>query len=452
MKALNLLYVHTEKIGYGSLGVNLAREIERQGVTVWDDLPGNPTPRSDLEMEHLSNVRGLSSGIAKTAAWVSTPTHALGWWKGQSPVIFTMWESMTLPESFRETLHEFDTVIVPSQQNLELFAQYHSNVQLCLLGVDPHVWHYKARRPPGVFFDYLIAGSGPRKGTDLAYAAFCRLYGKEHSWPRGGPIPRLVMKTPRGEDFYHERIQIIGGRISKEAEVSLYESAHCYVQPSRGEGFGLMPLQAIAQGLPTVLSNAHGHASYAHLGLGVSCTPSKAAYFIYGDAGEWWEPSLDELCDRMKWVYENWEQATFDAYHNAMNVVSQKFTWDQCAKRFLGIIGDGHLGVLKNPDGFYEPTLQRFEIVTNRDWHCDVAGASYQFIKGKSYYDVADVKRILFESGLLDPVCLNYDGNGLLPDQMERLGKYTATHEHCQLCGQELGSKQTLTEKILAEA
>ena len=62
-------------------------------------------------------------------------------------------------------------------------------------------------------------------------------------------------------------------------ELDLYRSCHAYLQPSRGEGFGLQPLQALALGRPTILTNAHGHASFAHLGIPLDSTMQKAAYF-----------------------------------------------------------------------------------------------------------------------------------------------------------------------------
>lgn len=422
------------------------------GIEVYDSLPGPAEPLA----EHLRH--GGNAGVSKTAAWISVPTHAQGWWKGQRPVIFTMWEAMTLPPSFRETLHEFDLVIVPSKQNVELFSQYHGNVQYCPLGIDPVVWHYRERRPPGAFFDFLISGSGPRKGVDLAHRAFRKLWGTHGSWPKDGPAPRLIMKNIRGEDYYGDRVELVTGRISPEAEVALYESAHCYVQPSRGEGFGLQPLQAIAQGLPTILTNAHGHEAFAGLGLPVSASPAKAAYFIYGDAGEWWEPNFDELCDQMKYVYENWEKCADQAYHSAMNVVAQKFTWKDTAHRFIDLVGGGNLGDL-NVKGaaWHKPELQRFRVITNRDWHCDIAGASYQFRKGQEYWEVADIKRILFEGGVLDPACLGIIGPngetdmdmGLLPGQVERIPEYSARHSRCMTCGQRLNQEQEEEPSLL---
>ncbi len=135
------------------------------------------------------------------------------------------------------------------------------------------------------------------------------------------------------------RIMQMNGKLPPEEEIALYEMAHCYLQPSRGEGFGLQPLQAIAQGIPTILTDAHGHASFSHLGWGIGSKPVKAAYFIYGDAGEWWEPDLDDLCDRMRWMYDNWTEATITAAY-ASDVVAEQFTWKHTAEKFIGMFDD----------------------------------------------------------------------------------------------------------------
>ena len=76
---ISLLYVHSDSIGYGRYGSYLAREIAKQDITVYDHLPG-----LDAEQEkataHLNT--GHRKGVAKVVAWISTPTHATGWYEG----------------------------------------------------------------------------------------------------------------------------------------------------------------------------------------------------------------------------------------------------------------------------------------------------------------------------------------------------------------------------------
>ena len=448
---VNLYYVHTNQLGYGRMGVNIAREVEAMGIEVFDDMP---LPDGLIGNRKYEGDR--KTGLAETVCWMSVPSHAKGWWEGQRAVCFTMWESTYLPPSFRESMHEFDQIIVPSLQNVELFSDYHPNVAYVPLGIDPEVWKFTPRKPPQMFFDFLIGGSGERKGTMLAYDAFLKVFGNEGSWPRDSLIPRLIMKSPGGrEEVDHPRVMMIAGRLSAEDEVGLYEDSHVYLQPSRGEGFGLQPLQAMAQGIPTILTNAHGHAAFAELAIPISATYSKAGYFTAGDAHDWWEPSFDELCDRMRWVYDNYDTALNDAAITA-EIVAEKFTWRRCAEQFLEVIGYDHLGPLPVDDDhaltWHKPAAKLYPVVTEKDWSADVAGITYQFRKGQTYYESADVKRVMWENGVLDPSCLEGADTGLHPRQLEGNAEYTAAHSYCRECGQRLGSKPTRSDDLYEEA
>jgi hypothetical protein len=442
----NLFYVHTDQLGYGRMGVNIAAAVERQGVTVYDDMP---MPEGIIANRKVEGDRTI--GLSGLVCWMSVPVHAKGWWEGQKAVCYTMWESTYLPPTFREPLHEFDQIIVPSQQNVELFSQYHDNVSYVPLGIDPTVWHYTPRQAPNIYFDFLIGGSGERKGTMLAYDAFLKVFGNEGSWPREGLIPRLIMKSPQGkEPVDHDRVLMISGRLPSDEEVALYESAHVYLQPSRGEGCGLQPLQAMAQGIPTILTNAHGHAAFADLGLPISAGLSKAGYFTAGDAHDWWEPNFDELCDQIRWVYDNYTSALERAEHGAA-VIADEFTWDRCAERFIETVGPEHL-VPFTETTWRKPELRRYPVVTNRDYGADIAGISYQWTKGQTYYEVADVKRIMWENGVLDPVCLEGNDPGLHPRQIANKDSYSGAHSYCRECQQRLNSRPTAADDLLAEA
>lgn len=431
-------------IGYGRLGVKLADALESLGVDVYNSMDA-PNPPTHLQRR----IEGTRVGQTNVVTWVSTPGHARGWHKGQYAVLFSMWEAMRLPESYREYLHNFDQIIVPSDHNLELFGKYHPNVSVAYLGVDPSEWFYVPRRPPADEFRFMVGGSGQRKGVDLVVKAFRKVF---KTWPADMPVPKLILKNPKGEDYFGDRIEVIAGHLSDADEQSLYESVHCYVQPSRGEGFGLQPLQAMAQGIPTILTAAHGHASFAHLGYGLSSKPSTSAYFIYGDAGDWWEPDFAELCDHMLDVYTNYASAVEVGKH-AAEVVAKEFTWERTAQRYIDVIGMDRLTTPYTGDGsWFTPEAKLYPIVVRREWRADIAGQMFLFKPGVTYYEVADIKRILFEGDVLDPVCLQGDGEdtGLLPSEVAEIAAYTARREWCDHCGQRIGSGEQRADAELA--
>jgi glycosyltransferase involved in cell wall biosynthesis len=461
------MHVHGDSIGYGRLGVRLSEALTALGVDVYDDL-GEPPEGLSRKRDQQQRVESRAkAGHTNVVSWVSTPGHASWWWSGQHTSIFTMWEATHLPESFRESMHEFATIVVPSLQNLELFSKYHDNVRYCPLGIDPKAWHYTPREDPGPFFRFLIGGSGARKGTDLAHQAFCEVFPNPAAM---SPVPRLVMKNPKGESGYTDRfgrtrsfmgpnVEMVSGRLSAADEISLYESCHAYVQPSRGEGFGLQPLQAMAQGMPTILTNAHGHEAFADLGVPIGYQMKKSDYFIFGEAGDWWEPDFDALCAAMWDVYSDYARHVEVAKDSA-RIINEGWTWRHTAEAFV----DAHDGALDKSylgDGSYNmPVAKRYLTILDRDYTAEIADGMFQWRKAKRYYERADVKRILYEAGVLDPACLEnlHVGDdaglfdlGLAEHQVARIPEYTGEREWCATCHQRLGTGEQRSDFYLEE-
>lgn len=462
MPGMNMLYVHSAELGYGRLGVKLAEAVKRQGIDIFDDLPA-PT---DLPYKFIPH--GSASAVKGHVNWVATPGHCRGWWKGQTRSIFTMWESNRLPEPFRESLDAFDTVIVPSQQNVDLFGRYHDNVRFVPLGIDPTEW-FPVERPTleAEHFTFFISGGGHRKGSDLVIDAFCKVF--DGRVP-DGPAPRLIVHSAKASEFPRDdRIQLITGKLTAEDERALYSIAHVYVQPSRGEGFGLRPLQAMAQGCPTIATNAHGHGAYGHLityPLGWTMEETPAQAFHHGPAGSWWEPNFDELCAAMEDAYLNYEAACAKAKVNA-EIVAKEFTWDNTATAYLEAIGRDQLELPDvEPTEWVEPEIRRYLVQVNKPKFLEVGGTQYIMEPKTDYWETADVKRVLFDSGDLDPACLpsNMEVNGdaesppaftvlemgLTREQYEAIPAYTASHSLCPTCSQRLNSNKPTLEEIEA--
>lgn len=432
---MNFVYLHTEKIGYGNHGIETHKALSNIGVDVYDGLPGSGD-------EDLDKKR---SKICRDVVYLTIPSHVPGWWKGQRKHLFTMWETDTLPESLRDNLHCFDTILVPSQECVKLYSKYHDNVHYVPLGVNSERWKYRERRKPDVYFTFLVAGSGKRKGSDLVFQAFKELF--PNGAPIGdGPIPRLMFKNPKGEDYNYPNVEVLSGFMSAEEETELYASVNCYVQPSRGEGWGMQPLQAMCQGCPTILTDAHGHVAFAKHGLPIGATKAKADYMnLFGEAGSWWEPDFDAL---KKWMLDVYESYDFHTHRAAMEsrVVERIFTWERSALSIVNAIGG--MDALRErwlpqdvPTEWETPERQLFRVVPIKDWRADIGGTVRYLKQGETYWLPADTKRVLFEINVLDPSCLG-DDEGLAPSQLERVSEYTANANRCPTCGHSEGDEK----------
>lgn len=459
MSEITICKVASPFLGYGRLGVYMAKTMREMGLTVYDEIALAPFLAGVSQEDRAAFGPERQAGLSNLVCWASLPNHIPGWYEGQIPTIVTMFEASHLPESFRENLSEFDTVIVPSLHNLELFSEHHDNVHYVPLGVDPDRWHYRERKAPGARFNFLCGGSGERKGADLAYRAFRRVFGQEGSWG-SGPVPYLVLKQPKPDDLYGERVERVTGRITGEEERELYANAHCYVQPSRGEGFGLQPLQAMAQGCPTILTDAHGHAAFAHHGMGIGSSMAKAGYFIYGDAGQWWEPDFEELCETMYWTYHNYDEAVQRAKAESPKVL-ETYTWENTCNQMLDVLGRERLTTYVGTGSWYAPPVKLYSVVTTRDYKAEIGGVIYVLLQGEERWVPMDVKRSMFDAGLLDPCCIPpdrtidgsavHDDMGLLPEQVAQIPGYLMRSSFCPTCDQKYGSGTTLVDELLSQ-
>lgn len=438
---LNLQAHNVHASGYGRFGVEMAKALEALGV----DNAG------DIGMETEGYVGDVTvpfdtktTDLQRVALWLSTPCHVRGWYEGQFAAIFTMWESTDMPEGFRHNLHNFDRILVPSLQNVELFSRFHPDVRYVPLGINSEDWHYTPRQPVGREFRFFSAGYGPRKGCDMVAAAFRKVFPRGEAPTRLGPVPRLILRSR--DDIVGPGITTIPHNVSRAGEIDLYATAHCYVSGSKGEGWGFMPMQAIAQGCPTILGADHGHLAFAHYSIPIDTHPFRCERATFwGDGGYWWEPDFDQMCEAMWDVYNDYESYLAPAAANAQALTTE-FTWEASATGVILELADQWGQAAPRGRVWKGATPRLFHIRVNKAVTYTVNGVDHAFLPGHDYYEAADLKRAVMAAGHLDME--TFDPNDLGMEDNVVPAELRARNSICPTCRNPFNRDETLRELV----
>jgi glycosyltransferase involved in cell wall biosynthesis len=228
-------------------------------------------------------------------------------------VIYSMFESTTIPSGWVKHLKKADKVFVPSKFCQKSFATRGIESTVVPLGYNDEVYKYIERSKHEEFTFLHYNAFNMRKGFDLVFKAFTEEFKVEE------PV-KLVLKTISNKSPFpilkseYPNIEVQRGEYTHAQMHDLLESADAFLFPSRGEGFGLTPLEALATGLPVLIPNSSGMSEYFdkeyfyEVKVEGSCPPVYQSYPAW-DVGTMVEPSLEDLKKQMRYVYEHQAEA-----------------------------------------------------------------------------------------------------------------------------------------------
>lgn len=314
------------------------------------------------------------------------PYQIDGYYKDQHKTCFTMWESTELNPRFVRWVGVYDQILVPCDHNVELFSRYHPLVKKVPLGVDHSIWKATAR-PANPRFRFHAGGSQwLRKGLDIVLEAFrkadldAELHLKPN--PEAHGVPPLDLPD---NVFMHRQW------FSQEDTVKFFNDADCYIAATRGEGFGLMPLQAMAMGIPTIMNASSGQAEFADLGSIV--IPHKQAPSHYG--GLWDESDPDDLADAMRDMYANYEKYKKQAKQRVAK--TKVWSWHRAARELADALPVGKL--LTKPE--WQLAGLNMTISVKRKVSGSINNQEFSYLPGVEYVVPENIYNILLAGGYI---------------------------------------------------
>lgn len=339
-------------LGYGTFFANLCDQMKRLSFL------------STLITEY--SVYGDSQTAEKLVA-DSSPKDINIWFSGfldpklfktkGRNVVLAMFEHDKLATNYVKRLSFGDLVWAPSAWAKNVLVTHGlpaTKIAVIPGGVDSEIYHPHCRQwletqTPGKFRFLMLGKFEERKGYKQLLDAFVKAFGKNPKVElliKGDYYIDMERKAALLLDFVKSynapNIRLLTGAGSPEDLFVIYNMADAFVFPSRGEGWGLPLIEAMATGLPTIATNHSGQTEFlSQLGglfmpVAHKLVPIDDPEFKQlvesnnGDWGHWAEADVDDLAEKMQNLMKNHQLWRRNA-HLASQVLRTSFSWANSA-------------------------------------------------------------------------------------------------------------------------
>ncbi|MGE5585518.1 MAG: glycosyltransferase family 4 protein [Bacillota bacterium] len=352
-----------EAAGYAEVNRNIVLHLHRLGVNI------RVRPRSlgSARVELDPAVRSLLERMVHNAhiPRATTLFTFLGGFFEREPgchcIGLTMLETDRIPQDWVARCNLMDEIWVPSRFNRATFVDSGveaAKVRVMPLGVD------ESRFRPGVpplpvtgrrGFAFLSVFEWiPRKGYDILLRAYLaefephedvclilRVHDNSTYDPGGLRIRDEIAAFQRATGKHAGPPVILIPTLVSTADMArLYAAADCFVLPTRGEGWNMTAMEAMACGVPAICTNWSSHLDFMtadnSLLIDVEGLEPVPAFGIPNDmvyaGSRWARPSEAHLRTLMRWAYENRAQAREIGMRGSRDVL-KGFTWEKAARR-----------------------------------------------------------------------------------------------------------------------
>lgn len=211
-------------------------------------------------------------------------------------------------------------------------------------GIDPELYTPFLRgKNEKIRFLHIDSGS-PRKRSDIVEDAFNILYKKNkniqltlkysHS-PHGKKSWLSEDTLANGGNWIRPGTRHINETLSHQEMVSLINFHDVLVYPSEGEGFGMIPLEVLATGMPVISTHEWApYANYFQDGHIESELKPSTINWGYHKEGNATIAIFDSVLDKMQYFIDNIQELSVKHF-NQVDKIKKEYSWQNKTNAFL---------------------------------------------------------------------------------------------------------------------
>lgn len=322
--------------GYGRHALAIYKGFRQMGLGVKLRDAGWYVSRDFIPQDFVDEVwRNASRGPAKVGLIMSVPYDPnFRMIQSVSRIAITQFETDHIPEFHIKSVNTMHHLITTSGFQPAVWKKSGLSIPISVLtpGVDTDEFKYNRPEPDGKFKVLILGALTGRKNLYGAVRIFQRASQGDPKWELLIKTRPLVAGTTEFRKFIFgdNRIKLYEEDIPPNGVAWLYGSHDAFLWPSKGEGCGLPPLEAMACGMEVICADNSGMSDFLsdewaypiktdHMEPADSVN-LKAIYGLneqgfgseyiatYGQVGNWWVPSEDHGAKQLRKAYELWSK------------------------------------------------------------------------------------------------------------------------------------------------
>lgn len=266
-------------------------------------------------------------------------------YKNQYKIQMSQWESTLAPKDWAKYALKYDefwTANYFGAHGLVNAGIPENKIHVFEHGIDSSIWTPKLRGQGDKIRFLHVDSDNPRKRSDLVLEAFKKAFGDNPDYELTLKYSLIATSYSNIYDKskvdwkrkdvlehhgeWYKNVRRIREITSTEDMVRLYHFHDVLVYPTEGEGFGLIPLQALVTGMPTI-STGKWSSYEKYFNNNIIDSKMGPSTHIKYFSGECVIPDLDSTVEWMKFVADN-IQSQSKMFYARVPEIQKEYSWE----------------------------------------------------------------------------------------------------------------------------